>query len=99
MKKYIKATVAPYTTLKDWVEQNTGIINDRQGIVVRDFDNNSRDELPYCTLFDGSFRDLRLFQGDGNYFDSYDELAEYEVSDVSEDGFGYALIVSVYYVG
>jgi hypothetical protein len=105
MKKYIKAAIAPYVTLKDWIEENTGVIRDDMYLVIRCIDTD--DERSYWVPFEGTLRQLRSGRGDSNYFlpdgplistvDYIRILQQYAIEEVSEQ-YNH-LIVYVYFNG
>ena len=62
MKRYIKSTIAPYTTLYDWLETHNGMSPDFE-IVVLDmhidkFDATREEDLDHDLMFIGTFSEL-----------------------------------------
>ena len=92
MKKYIRAAVSEYVTLRNWIENNQGVIDPNTQIWIEDCQpyGVESDETPGL-MFTGTFTELSTGVGRDNLFNWDGDLAldeylagleEYEVAEV-----------------
>ena len=86
MKLYINAAIAPYQSLKTWMEANKDTFDDNAVLTIFDMQNYALDdEVPGC-MFVGTMFELRTGIGE-NFFvpdEDYDLDSYYQILDEYE---------------
>jgi len=103
MKTYIKSTIKPYKTLKDWIDENQNILDPDTDLVILD-GTPYPDYFRTAIAFEGKFYNLLTGTGQFNGFkrddysfqDYLNRLDSYELDEIEEMQGDY-LAIKVFY--